>query len=67
MGYSVLSHQRIRQCADRLRVFKNRMTDNAEVKDMRFPVDVILVCMRWYAAYPLSYLHLGEMMAELGV
>jgi hypothetical protein len=22
---------------------------------MQFPVDVILVCIRWYAAYPLSY------------
>jgi transposase-like protein len=25
-------------------------------KGMRFPVDVILVCIRWYAAYPLSVL-----------
>jgi transposase-like protein len=24
-------------------------------KGMRFPIDVILVCIRWYAAYPLSY------------
>lgn len=24
------------------------------VKGMRFPVEVILVCIRWYAAYPLS-------------
>jgi len=23
-------------------------------KGMRFPIDVILVCIRWYAAYPLS-------------
>jgi putative transposase len=36
-------------------------------KGMRFPIDVILVCIRWYAAYPLSYRHLGEMMVELGV
>jgi len=34
---------------------------------MRFPVDVILVCIRWYAAYPLSYRHLEEMMEERGV
>ena len=27
-------------------------------KGMRFPIDVILVCIRWYAAYPLSYRHL---------
>ena len=34
---------------------------------MRFPIDVILVCIRWYAAYPLSYRHLEEMMDERGV
>jgi transposase-like protein len=33
-------------------------------KGMRFPVDVILVCIRWYVAYPLSYRHLEEMMQE---
>ena len=26
----------------------------------RFPIDVIVVCIRWYAAYPLSYRHLKE-------
>jgi transposase-like protein len=31
-------------------------------KGMRFPIDVILACIRWYAAYPLSYRHLEEMM-----
>ena len=36
-------------------------------KGMRFPIDVILVCIRWYAAYPLSYRHLKEMMEERGV
>jgi len=36
-------------------------------KGMRFPLDVILVCIRWYAAYPLSYRHLEEMMDERGV
>jgi transposase-like protein len=34
---------------------------------MRFPIDVILVCIRWYAAYPLSYRQLEEMMQERGV
>jgi hypothetical protein len=33
-------------------------------KDMRFPIDVILVFIRWDAAYPLSYRHLKEMMEE---
>ncbi|MDQ1830402.1 IS6 family transposase [Massilia scottii] len=36
-------------------------------KGMRFPIDVILVCIRWYAGYPLSYRHLEEMMEERGV
>ena len=34
---------------------------------MRFPINVILVCVRWYVAYPLSYRHLEEMMEERGV
>jgi transposase-like protein len=33
-------------------------------KGMRFPIGVILVCIRWYAAYPLSYRHLEEIMEE---
>lgn len=36
-------------------------------KGMRFPIDIILVCIRWYVAYPLSYRHLEEMMDERGV
>ena len=36
-------------------------------KGMRFPIDIILVCIRWYSAYPLSYRHLEEMMPERGV
>jgi len=36
-------------------------------KGMRFPIDVILVCIRWYAAYPLSYRQLEEVMEERGV
>ena len=33
-------------------------------KGMRFPIKVILVCIRWYVAYPLSYQRLEEMMEE---
>ena len=36
-------------------------------KRMRFPIDIILVCIRWYAAYPLNYRHIEEMMEERGV
>jgi transposase-like protein len=36
-------------------------------KRMRFPIDIILVCIRWYAGYPLGYRHIEEMMQERGV
>jgi putative transposase len=35
-----------------------------KTKRLRFPIEVILVCIRWYAAYPLSYRHIEEMMEE---
>lgn len=39
----------------------------AEVlKRLHYPLDVILLCVRWYVAYPLSLRHLEEMMAERG-
>ncbi|OJA91063.1 hypothetical protein BGV48_24475 [Burkholderia ubonensis] len=31
---------------------------------LHYPLDVILLCVRWYIAYPLSLRHLEEMMAE---
>jgi putative transposase len=34
------------------------------LKGMRFPINVILNSIRWYAAYPLNYRHLEEMMEE---
>jgi putative transposase len=36
-------------------------------KGMRCPINLILFCIRWYAAYPLSYRHLREIMEERGV
>jgi putative transposase len=46
---------------------KNEQKAMVNNKGMRFPIDVILVCIRWYAAYPLSYRQLEEMMQERGV
>jgi transposase-like protein len=37
------------------------------IKRMHYPVSVMLTCVRWYAAYPLSLRHIEEMMAERGV
>ena len=33
------------------------------VQRMHYPLEVMLVCVRWYAAYP----HIEEMIAERGV
>ena len=37
------------------------------IKRLHFPLEVMLVCVRWYAASPLSLRNLEEMMAERGV
>ena len=37
------------------------------LKRLHYAIDVMLVCVRWYAAYPLSLRNLEEMMAERGV
>ena len=37
------------------------------LKRLHYPLEVMLVCARWYAAYPLSLRHIEEMMQERGV
>ena len=37
------------------------------VKRLHYPIEVMLICVRWYAAYPLSLRHIEEMMAERGI
>src|SRR6516164_1392285 len=37
------------------------------LKRLHYPLHVILTCVRWYVAYPLSLRHLEEMMAERGI
>ena len=37
------------------------------IKRMHCPLEVMLICMRWYAACPPSLGHIEEMMAERGV
>lgn len=36
------------------------------LKRLHYPLGVMLTCVRWYVAYPLSLRHLEEMMAERG-
>ncbi len=49
-----------------LSTFLKRLLAMLDTKRMRFPLEIIAVCIRWYAAYPLSYRHLEEMMQERG-
>lgn len=37
------------------------------VQRMDYPLEVMLVCVRWYAAYPQSFRDIEEMMSERGV
>jgi len=37
------------------------------LKRLHYPLDVVLLCVRWYVAYPLSLRHLEQMMAERGI
>ena len=37
------------------------------VQRMHYPLEVMLVCVRWYAPYPLSFRNIEERMAERGV
>ena len=37
------------------------------LKLLHYPLEVMLLCVRWYIAYPLSLRHLEEMMAERGI
>ena len=36
-------------------------------KRLHYPLEIMLLCSRWYAAYPLSLRHLEEMMHERGI
>ncbi|MHA1539445.1 MAG: IS6 family transposase, partial [Alphaproteobacteria bacterium] len=36
-------------------------------KGRHYEKDLILLCVRWYLSYPLSYRHLEEMMQERGL
>jgi transposase-like protein len=43
--------------------------DNARsvIKRLRFPLDIMLLCVRWHVAYPLSLRNLEEIMQERGL
>ena len=37
------------------------------IKRLHYPIEAMLVCVRWSAACPLSLRHIEEMMTERGV
>jgi len=43
------------------------ITPHHPFKGRHYPGEVIILCVRWYLRYPLSYEHLAEMMAERGI
>jgi hypothetical protein len=38
----------------------------SDFKGRRFPIDLILLCVRWYCKFGISYRDLEEMMSERG-
>src|SRR5437016_10455799 len=48
-------------------VQRRRATMAISCKGAHFPQDIILMGVRWYLAYPLSYRHVEELLEERGV
>ena len=42
-------------------------TLNKVLQRLHYPLEVMLICVRWYVAYPLSVRHVEEMMQERAV
>jgi hypothetical protein len=47
--------------------YRAREGDDGQLQGGHFEKDIILTCVRWYVAYPVSYRQLEEMMQERGV
>jgi hypothetical protein len=52
---------------DSWRQERGRETMAVSFKGAHFPQEIILPCIRWYVAYPLSTRHVEELMLERGV
>jgi transposase-like protein len=44
-----------------------RVNRSALFRGRHFRDEIIVLCLRWYLRYPLSYRNLEEMMAERGL
>ena len=40
------------------------ITPDKPLKGRQHPGEVIILCVRWYLRYPLSYEHVAELVAE---
>ena len=40
---------------------------NKVLQRLHYPLEVMLTCVRWYVAYPLSLRHIEELMHQRGV
>ena len=45
-------------------MFRRRRFESPSFAGFRFPPDVILLAVRWYLRYGLSYLDVAELLAE---
>ncbi len=45
---------------------RTRIIEAVRLQRMHYPLEVMLVCVRWYVAYPLSFRSIEETMAECG-
>jgi IS6 family transposase len=48
-------------------VNRRHRSETASYAGYRFPLDVILLAVRWYLRYGLSYRDIEELLAERGV
>ena len=54
-------------CGDGETVMKQQQSPGELFKGRHFELDIIVLCVRWYLRYKLSYRDLAEMMAERGL
>ena len=47
--------------------YRPKTHDEQRDPRLHYPLEVMLMCVRWYVAYPLSPRHIEEMMHERGV
>jgi IS6 family transposase len=55
------------QRGERVRVNCRRLAESASFAGYRFPPEVILLAVRWYLRYGLSYRDVEELLAERGI